>query len=149
MRVISIVALIRLMKLKEAVEDPKTVSKISDILVPQEFTRLDGIMTCFETAEQVVEEETMVDETTFESKDAQIDLIAPTDSAKSVPVKFHTKCFVKASAIPRFSVNKGVAHLLQIPQNPSAGSVLISKTYGNTSRSAKFWFGFRSSQRIS
>ncbi len=41
---ISIDALMSLMRLKENVEDPKTIQRIHDILIPREFTKLDEII---------------------------------------------------------------------------------------------------------
>jgi len=44
MRVISVEALVSMMKLKEEVEDPSIIERIHKILVPKEFTRLDQIV---------------------------------------------------------------------------------------------------------
>ena len=53
-RVISVDALLKLMKLKEELEDPLIVKKIGAILTPQEYTRVDGIIdVVFSTAEDV------------------------------------------------------------------------------------------------
>lgn len=42
-RIISVDALLRLMSIKEEVEDPQIVQRIHSILIPREFTRLDEI----------------------------------------------------------------------------------------------------------
>src|SRR5207249_1917345 len=56
-RLISIDALVRLLRLKETVADPAILQKISGILVPREFTRVDGIIDLvFATAEDVRQE---------------------------------------------------------------------------------------------
>jgi hypothetical protein len=42
------------MRLKENVEDPQIDRRISEVLIPQEFTKLDGIIDLvFSTAEEV------------------------------------------------------------------------------------------------
>lgn len=52
-RLISVEALFRLLDLKEAVENPQIVGKICDILLPQEFTKVDGIIDLvFSAAEE-------------------------------------------------------------------------------------------------
>jgi hypothetical protein len=57
MRLISVDALIRLLKVRESVEDPIIVRQIHSILVPKEFTRLDEIVdTVFSAAEDLNEE---------------------------------------------------------------------------------------------
>jgi hypothetical protein len=56
MRLISVDALIRLLSLKESVEDPDTVRRIHEILIPREFTKLDEIVDfVFSTAEDAKE----------------------------------------------------------------------------------------------
>ena len=44
MRVISVDGLLRMLKLKEEVEEPALIKRIHDILIPHEFTRLDPII---------------------------------------------------------------------------------------------------------
>lgn len=57
MRLISVDALARLVKVKEDLEDPGVVDRICGILTPQEFTRVDSIIDLvFATAEEVGEE---------------------------------------------------------------------------------------------
>jgi hypothetical protein len=63
MRVISMESLLRLLALKEEVEDPATVARIHAILVPHEFTRLDDIVELlFSTAEEVKQEDVLPEE---------------------------------------------------------------------------------------
>ncbi|MFZ5897787.1 MAG: hypothetical protein ACOYU7_01150 [Bacillota bacterium] len=55
-RLISVSALIRLMKIKETIEDPVTANRIRQVLIPQEFTKVDRIIDLvFATAEDVFE----------------------------------------------------------------------------------------------
>jgi len=83
MRLISVDALMSLMKLKENVEDPRTIKKIHDILIPREFTKLDEIIEIvFSTAEDVKEEEPVEDE-----EKGDKDKIP-----KFIPVSFHGSC---------------------------------------------------------
>ena len=81
MRLISVDALIRLMLLKQEVEDPKIVKRIYDILIPREFTKLDEIVEIlFSTAEEIKEEE-QIEEVEDEEK-----------RPKFTPVSFHQAC---------------------------------------------------------
>ena len=58
-RLISIDGLLRLMHLKEALDDPQIMGKTRQVLTPQEFTKVDGIIDLvFSTAEDVKKEET-------------------------------------------------------------------------------------------
>ncbi len=95
MRLISVDALMSLMKLKENVEDPKTIQKIHDVLIPREFTKLDEIIEIvFSTAEDVKEEEPIEDE---EEKDKP---------PKFVPVSFHDACTERIEAHLEISLLK-------------------------------------------
>ena len=65
-RIVSVDALLRLMKIKEEVEDPLIVQRIHSILIPREFTRLDEIAdVLFSAAEDIKQ-----DEGPFKSKKA-------------------------------------------------------------------------------
>ena len=56
-RIISVDALLRLLKVKEELEDPATIDRIRDILTPHEFTRVDGIIDLVFTAAKEIKEE--------------------------------------------------------------------------------------------
>ena len=82
MRLISVDALLRLMLLKQQVEDPTIIQRIYDLLIPREFTKLDEIVEIvFFTAEDIIEEEP-ADENGPEK----------TKTPKFTPVAFHQKC---------------------------------------------------------
>lgn len=55
MRLISIESLIHLVKLKESTDEPSTGSKIRSLLVPREYTRVDGLIDIIFTATKDVE----------------------------------------------------------------------------------------------
>ncbi len=81
-RLISVDALMRLMTLKQEVEDPKIVKMIYDILIPREFTKLDEIVEIvFFTAEDIKEDEPIEEGSEDETK-----------AAKFTPVSFHKAC---------------------------------------------------------
>jgi hypothetical protein len=59
-RLLGVKSLFRLLKLKEALDDPKVERQIQEILFPQEFTRLDRIIDLvFATAEDAQNVETV------------------------------------------------------------------------------------------
>jgi hypothetical protein len=91
MRVISVSALFRMLKLKEEVEDPSILTRIHEILIPREFTRLDAIV---DIAFAVVEDVKQVGEVAEEA-DVGDDNDGGSDNAeekKFTPVAFHTEC---------------------------------------------------------
>lgn len=87
-RLISVDALLRLMALKESLDDPQIINRICEILVPKEFTRLDDIVDLvFFATEDVKQEEGEIDQ------DARSDVADTTRAAK--PVAFHAACMAK------------------------------------------------------
>jgi hypothetical protein len=53
-RIISVEGLIRLLEIKESIDEPEVFEKISNILTPQEYTKVDGIIDIvFSTTEDV------------------------------------------------------------------------------------------------
>ena len=61
-RLISVDALFRLVKIKEELEDQNTIDRIRAILVPQEFTRVDGIIDLVFNATKEVKSEEIEEE---------------------------------------------------------------------------------------
>lgn len=130
-RLISVDSLIRLMFLKQSLDDPAIIRKIYEILVPREFTKLDEIVELvFSTAEDAKEEQP--DEAEIEARLA-ID--------KTAPVSYHSECMVKVedhlkkSFVPRTRV------LYSTENNDIAIVCIVSREY--VSRDKKgYWFGF-------
>jgi hypothetical protein len=83
-RLISIDSLFRLLSLKESMEDPQIVHKICDILIPQEFTKVDGIIDIvFSAAEDIQQDD---------GKEVADELEEGDHKPKFVPVKFNEAC---------------------------------------------------------
>jgi hypothetical protein len=86
-RLVSVDALIRLMMVKENVEDPQIHKKIAGVLIPQEFTRVDDIIDLvFSAAEEIRQDikEPAEDEPAVEGNKRRI--------PQFVPVVFHAEC---------------------------------------------------------
>jgi hypothetical protein len=88
MRVISVGALFRMLKLKEEVEDPSILTRIHEILIPREFTRLDAIV---EIAFAVVEEVKQV----VETAEAEAEEDGDNEEKRNSPVSFHAECVAR------------------------------------------------------
>ena len=88
-RLISTEALVRLLSVKEELEEPTTQHRIHYVLRPREFTRLDEIVDLlFSTAEDIKQEQVIESEPEEEEE-----TVRPTDrKPKFVPVAFHEAC---------------------------------------------------------
>jgi len=132
MRLISVDALIRLMLLKENVEEPQTIRKIYDLLIPREFTKLDGIVEIvFSTAEEVKEDE--------EPIDPDLDKRA----TKFTPVSFHQACVDRIEAHLKCSLLKRTKSCYSSPDESLALVCAVSREH---SRERGFWFAFHPHQ---
>ena len=86
MRVISVDALLWMLKLKEEAEEPSLLKRIHDILIPHEFTRLDPIIEIAFAAVTDVKQEA---EAAGEEEDGG------QREKKFTPVAFHAECVAR------------------------------------------------------
>jgi hypothetical protein len=138
-RLISVDALLRLMELKEAVEDPVIIRRIHDILIPREFTRLDEIVDIlFSTAEDIKQEEEVpeaVDE-------------APTVERKPkfTPVAFHDACVDRIEERLGRVLLKRTRATFSSADNSLALVCMVSKEH-TPSTQTYYWFAFHPHQK--
>ncbi len=139
-RLISVDALLRLMSIKEEVEDPMIVQRIHSILIPREFTRLDAIADIlFSAAEEIKQDEDSVE------------LEGPTTPAgsegpKFKPVAFHEACVLRVQAKLGVSLVKRSRAGYSSPDKGVALNCSVSKEY-NTDTTPNYWFAFHPHQR--
>lgn len=143
-RIISVNALKRLLRLRESVDNPQIIVKICEILIPREFTRLDEIIDiAFFAVEETKTEEISVDETFFEKEKPE--LVAQS-AAITKPVSFHDTC------IEAFRKKRGLQLIKQsksfyISADKSLHIVCaVSKNY-NIKDVPSFWFAFHPHQK--
>lgn len=140
-RLISIDALLRLMKLKEELEDPKIMEKIRNVLTPQEFTKVDGIIDLvFSTAEDVKKEEPAIEGAPDEEEDEK------SAGPKFTPVNFRDGC---AERVQQHLGQPLVKRSFAVYSSPDEKVLLLcinSREYAHPKRTG-FWFAFHPRQR--
>lgn len=154
MRLLSVDSLIRLVQLKESLEDPESLRRIHDILIPREFTKLDGIVDLvFSTSEDVKnvgDEPVTRDPSTVGSTETKrktvLDLAVETDStAKLTPVAFNDECASRIGASLNMTLVKRSRALYSSPDDSLRVVCLVSKAYAEGKTG--YWFGFHPHQR--
>jgi hypothetical protein len=138
-RLLGVKSLFRLLKLKEALDDPKVELQIQDILFPQEFTRLDRIIDLvFATAEDAQDVE--ADDSGAEADDD--------DSAPEKPrSNFH------GAILPHLEKHFGQPLVKRsrsqwaTPDDSVLVSCQVSKQFDKGN--ADFWFGLKRTSRKS
>jgi hypothetical protein len=139
-RMISIDFLLRLMRLKEELEDPKIIEKIRRVLWPQEFTKVDGIIDLvFSAAAEVKQDEQPADE------EDEID-DADQKQPKFVPSNFRDACAERVQTFFKTTLIKRSSAVFSTPDEKLVIICLNSREYLNGNRSG-FWFAFHPHQQ--
>lgn len=137
-RLISVDALLHLLHLKENVEDPLIVRKIRDILTPQEFTKVDGIVDIvFSAAEDVRQDD---------EADISIDGDKPEKQASSSVVQLRDACLQRIQA----HVGRPLVKLSRTTYVAPDGSLslvcAVSREYPEA-EAIEYWYAFHPYQR--
>jgi hypothetical protein len=140
-RLISVDAVLRLMFLKEKVDDPATIRKICDILKPREFTRLDEIVDLvFTAAEEAAEPEAAIDEEESSDQGAT----AP----RAAPAAFHGACIARVEKHLGKQLIRQSKSSYATPDGNFAAVCAVSKTHEILGHPS-YWFAFHPYQKIS
>lgn len=138
-RLISVDSLLRLMSLKEGVEDLRIIEKICAILIPREFTRVDSIIDIvFSTAEDVKQEEMFDEEEEIIHEGSK--------SPKPPPVAFHDECVSRIERYLKQPVIKRSRISYSSADGETALTCSISKEHSKNDQSW-YWFAFHPHQQ--
>ena len=140
-RLASVEALIRLMMLKENVEDPQILKKIISVLVPQEFTRVDGIIDLvFSATEEMQHEiEGAVDERVRVGKKTS-------RIPQFTPVDFHAACIDRIQT----SLGRPLVKQTRATYSSADKSVLVVCAVSRVHQRGEnesFWYAFHPHQK--
>jgi hypothetical protein len=136
MRVISADALVRLMMLREEADDPPVVRGIHGVLLPREFTRLDGIVELLFSA-------------TEEARKALIEVTTETDDADTPDVERTTPAAFGQACVERIAehLNTTLVRSGRVTYASPDGSLtlvcLVSKYHEQHQR---YWYAFHDHQ---
>ena len=143
MRLLSVDALIHLVELKETLEDPESLKRIHQILVPREFTKLDEIVDLvFSTAEDAKGSEIAVSSNDEMSAKP---LAAAVGAPKLTPVAFNDACAALVSQKLGVPLLKRSRASYSTPDGALRVVCAVSKTYEETKKN--YWFAFHPHQR--
>ena len=140
-RIISVYALLRLMSIKEEMEDPQIIQRIHNILIPQEFTRLDYIAEILFSATEDVKQETI----THTADDMPDDIII--QSPKPAPASFHEACIVEIQLTLSQKLVKRTRALYSTSDKSLMVNCAVSKEY-DSDKKPNYWFAFHKHQRL-
>jgi hypothetical protein len=139
-RLISVEGLKRLVHLKEDIDDPATVRKIGDILVPYEYTRVDRIIDIvFSTAEEVLQEEETEEGPPSEQ-------VAPAVTDGRQPVRFNAALAERVGQHLGHPLVKRSRTLFSSPDQ-SVGLISVVSKEHSTPAGQYYWYGFHEYHR--
>lgn len=136
MRVISVEALLRMLKLKEEIEDPSLIGRIHEILIPREFTRLDPIVEIAFAAVEDVKQD-------FNQKQGTDGDQEESDDDKSTPVSFHAECVEKIERHLKITLVKNTRASFRSSDEKIRVTCAISRFHEKVKR---YWFAFHPHQ---
>ena len=135
-RLISVDALIRLMYLKEQMNDPDVINRIWSLLIPREFTRLDEIVQImFSTAEETVDISKDEEPETDEINEKK------SDTDKSAPASFHKDCIALVEKHLKQNIVKQTRSAYSTPDENIGIICVASKTH-KIHKYPSYWFAF-------
>ena len=143
-RLISVDSLLQLMRVRAELEDPRTMKQIAEVLIPQEFTRLDGIINLvFSTAEEVQE----VDPPPEDEDEEEDDRDKKKTKNRRMSGKVNNDCADKISAhlnLPLPLVKQSRTTYAS-PESGMLVMCIVSREYNKGG--IYYWFGFYEHQR--
>lgn len=149
-RLISIYSLLRLVLLKESVDDPQIIQRICEILIPKEFTRLDHIVDIvFFTAEDAKQETEEIDVPVSE---ASPDRKHTPFSREEQSVKFNEACAHRFGELNAIQMVRKSRTSFQASGKDLRIVSLVSRDYEQREESpdpakGSFWYGLRDYQK--
>ena len=142
-RLISVDALLRLVKLKEEVEDPRIIEQICAVLIPKEYTRLDAIVDIVFSAAEDVKEEPVIDE---DEDDEEADDQGEATGPKFTPVSFNDACAARVQSHLSIHLIKHSKALFSSTDNGVAVMCGASREHNRGGRKV-YWFAFHPHQK--
>lgn len=140
-RLISVDSLLRLMLLKEAVEDPVTLNRIHDILFPREFTKLDEIVeVVFSAAEEAKQEDEPRESDVEEPEQANA------TQKKFTPVAFHQQCVERLQKVLGTTLVRQSRAQFLSPDKRISVVCAVSRAYEKPDGEG-YWFAFHPHQK--
>lgn len=130
MRVISVDALLRMLRLKEEVEDPSLLQRIHNILIPHEFTRLDPIIEIAFAA---------VTDVKHEAKEEEQDTGRAQKQKGGTPAVFHAACIERVEQKLKTSLVKHSRASFRSADDATRVLCSVSRYH---ERPKRYWFAF-------
>ena len=143
-RLLSADSLLKLLKLKETLNDNKTIQQINELLKPKEYTRIDKLIELiFLTSKDLQLEEPLdegVEEIITDKKQKK------SQKERTVPVNFHEECLKRIETKLNINLIKQ-SRISYSNKDKSTGLVCAISKPHKQGQFQKFWFAFHPHQQ--
>ncbi|MEB3311075.1 MAG: hypothetical protein VKJ02_12645 [Snowella sp.] len=149
-RLISVDSLMKLVQLKEKLDDDKTIKQISEILRPLEFTRLNKLIEIvFETTQDIQLEpnDELTNDVNSTEDNFEIGKEQNEVKHRSIPVNFQDECLQKIEVKFNISLIRTTRAGYQTIDGEQGFLCCISKQHKGKSY-IKYWFAFHPHQQL-
>lgn len=136
-RLISVDGLLRLMRIREAVEDPRIEQQIHNLLVPHEFTKLDDIIDLVFAATEDSRVDVFTSNSTTPSDDGAL---------RPAPSSFHEACKRRIEAYLGLTLTRRSRSTFVSPDGKTILVCAVSKEH-DSHAVPNYWFAFHPHQR--
>lgn len=143
-RLISIDALLRLMRIRQDLESPSAETRIREVLIPREYTRVDEIIDLvFSAAEDILEE--APEDLGAVDRDAEDGTTPQEGKARQKPVGFNLACIERIGKHFGVDLAKRSRVVYGEPDTGLLITCAVSKEYP-ANAGAGYWFAFHQHQ---
>jgi len=144
-RLISTDSLVKLLNLKENLNDTKTVQQINEVLKPLEYTRIDKLIDLIFLTSQDIQ----LDEQPEDGLETEIGVIAGKqneDEKKFTPVSFHELCIDRISQHLNLNLIKQTK-ISYATKDKTVGLICAISKEHKQGKHQKYWFAFHPHQQ--
>lgn len=140
-RLISVEYLMRLLNIREDVEDPRTAERIRSVLIPKEFTRVDGIIDLVFSATEDIREDEPAEEDEAEKDETR----TASKARKFAPVNFNEACVQRIASTLQKDFLRRSRVTFSTPDDDVRLVCVVSKEHKNRGRTG-YWYAFHPHQ---
>lgn len=150
-RVISAEALLSLVKVRESLDVPDTEQKILEVLKPNEYTKVDGIVDLVFSVKEDIQSESEVDEdresllVANEERTSIIETGEAHEHKHNSPVQFYDECITKLEKAKKWNLIRK-SRSAWYPQNADYYVVLLNSREYDGETKPNYWFALHDHQ---
>lgn len=143
-RLISADSLMKLLTLKETLNDTKTIQQITELLKPKEYTRIDQLIELIFVTSKDLQIEIPTEEEIEEAVTEKKTRISSDE--RTTPVNFNEECFLRVQSKLGINLVKQTRVSYSNQDKSTALMCAVSKEY-EQGQYTKFWFAFHPHQQ--